>query len=274
MKLFAPKRFIKDRYEFSCQLLAGWVFLFLITCTVNAQTVAQVAKPTTQIDPSKPSNLYTQINANLEWQSSANNNLYGVRANVQYAFNSNNLFLFEVPLLYNSKGSATGLGDLRLRYFNVVKRNISPSFIAVAPFLDISIPTGSYEKGLGSSSWSLAGGLVLGYVVSKKLALFPGISYVHQTKAQTSLIPDALKKTSNGIGLQFNASYSFNSSTFLFVNPTPSFLNSNGNWTTYWTGELNFNKIVMPNKLKLNAYWGPNFTNKIHVFRIGATVYL
>jgi hypothetical protein len=272
--LFTPKQSMFVPYQFANLLMASIALFMMTALQVNAQTHAQVAKPTIQIDPSKPSNLYTQINANLEWQSSATNNLYGVRANVQYAFNPNNLFLFEVPLLYNSKGSATGLGDLRLRYFNVVKRNISPSLIAVAPFLDISIPTGSYEKGLGSSSWSLAGGLVLGYVVSKKLALFPGISYVHQSKAQTNLIPDALKKTSNGIGLQFNASYSFNNSTFLFVNPTPSFLNSNGNWTTYWTGELNFNKIVTPNKLKLNAYWGPNFTNNIHVYRIGATVFL
>jgi hypothetical protein len=111
-----------DRYQFAHQLLACFVFLIFNTWSLNAQTIAQVAKATTQIDPSKPSNLYTQINANLEWQSSSSNNLYGVRANVQYAFNPNNLFLFEVPLLYNSKGSASGLGDLRLRYFKYGKQ--------------------------------------------------------------------------------------------------------------------------------------------------------
>jgi hypothetical protein len=241
---------------------------------VIAQTDTSTSKPSKQIDPSKPSNLYTQVNANLEFQSRSSNNLYGLRVNVQYAFNPNNLFFLELPLLNNSKGSTSGLGDIRFRYFNVAKRNLSPKVIALAPFVDIGIPTGSYEKGLGSSSWSLAGGLVMGYVVSKQLALFPGISYVHVTKAQSKLIPDALKTNRNGIGLQFNASYSFNSSTFLFINPTPSFLNSNGNWTTTWAGELNFNKIVKPNKLLLNAYWGPNFTNKIHVYRFGATVFL
>lgn len=249
--------------------------LFLISqLTVSAQTDTSTSKPSKQIDPSKPSNLYTQINGNLEFQSSSSNNLYGLRVNVQYAFNPNNLFFLELPLLNNSRGSTSGLGDIRFRYFNVAKRNLSPKVIALAPFADIGIPTGSYEKGLGSSSWSLAGGLVMGYVVSKRLALFPGISYVHVTKAQTNLIPDALKTNRNGIGLQFNASYSFNSSTFLFINPTPSFLNSNGTWTTTWAGELNFNKIVKPNKLLLNAYWGPNFTNKINVYRFGATVFL
>jgi hypothetical protein len=250
------------------------VFFLLFQKTVTAQADTSTSKPVTQIDPSKPSNLYTQVNANLEYRSTPSNNLYGLRVNVQYAFNPNNLFLFELPLLHNNLGSNSGLGDIRFRYFNVVKRNLSPSVIALAPFVDIGAPTGSYEKGLGSSSWSLAGGLVMGYVVSKKLALFPGISYVHQTKAITKLIPDALKTTGNGIGLQFNASYSFNSSTFLFINPTPSFLNSNGIWTTTWTGELNFNKIVKPNKLMFNAYWGPNFTNKIHVYRFGTTLYL
>jgi hypothetical protein len=259
--------------DLSRKYLSTILFLFFLL-TVTAQTDTSTSKPSKQIDPSKPSNLYTQVNGNLEFQSSSSNNLYGLRVNVQYAFNPNNLFFLELPLLNNSKGSTSGLGDIRFRYFNVAKRNLSPKVIALAPFVDIGIPTGSYEKGLGSSSWSLAGGLVMGYVVSKQLALFPGISYVHVTKAQSKIIPDALKTNRNGIGLQFNASYSFNSSTFLFINPTPSFLNSNGNWTTTWAGELNFNKIVKPNKLLFNAYWGPNFTNKIHVYRFGATVFL
>jgi len=191
LSLFTEKSFFKEFFKRANTFLASLLLIIISNLSVNAQTASVSGKPA--IDPSKPSNLYTQINANLEWQTAATQNLYGIRANVQYAFNPNNLLLFEVPLLFNNKGASSGLGDLRFRYFNVVKRNLSPSLIAVAPFVDISVPTGSFEKGLGTSSWSLAGGLVLGYVVSKKLALFPGISYVHQTKAMTSLMPDALK---------------------------------------------------------------------------------
>ncbi|HLO80860.1 MAG TPA: hypothetical protein VK166_07880 [Chitinophagaceae bacterium] len=226
------------------------------------------------IDPSKPTNLYTQINANLEYQAGKNQNLFGLRTNVQYAFNPDNLVLVELPFLYNDRTSKFGVGDMRIRYFNAIKRNISPSFIAIAPFADITVPIGSYEDGIGSSVWSLAGGVVFGFIATKKLSLFPGISYVHITKPSSDIIPENLKSTSDGIGLQFNASYSFNKTTFLFINPTPSFLNTNGNWRSIWSGELNLNKIVIPNKLKVNAFWGPNFTNDIHVFRMGATFFL
>lgn len=247
------------------------IMLFLVAIHANAQ---EATPSKAEIDPTKPTNLYTQINANLEYQSGKYQDLYGVRANVQYAFNPDNLLLVEFPLLYNDRTSKFGIADMRLRYFNAVKRNISKSFIAIAPFADISLPTGSYENGLGTSSWSLAGGVVFGFIVSPKLAVFPGVSYVHLTKASTNLIPEANKFSSNGVGLQFNASYSFNKSTFIFINPTPAFLNTNGTWKSIWSGELNLNKIITPNKFKVNAGWSPNFTTDMHLFKIGATLYI
>jgi hypothetical protein len=244
---------------------------FLITISVKAQDSEELKQ---EIDPTKPTNLYTQVNANLEYQSGKNQNLYGVRANVQYAFNPDNLLLVELPLLYNDRTSKFGLSDMRLRYFTAVKRNISKSFIAIAPFLDISIPSGSYENGLGTSRWSLAGGVVFGFIISPQLAIFPGASYVYITKPNTDLIPDVNKFSSNGIGFQFNASYKFNKSTYMFINPTPSFLNTNGIWKSYWSGELNLNKIITPNKFKVNVGWSPNFTSEVHIFKIGATLYI
>ena len=227
-----------------------------------------------EIDPSKPTNLYTQFNANLEFQSSKAQNLYGVRTNIQYAPNSNNLILLELPILYNDHNSKVGLGDIRFRYFNAVKRNISNSFIAIAPFADIGIPTGSFKNGLGTSSWSLAGGVVFGFILSKNLSFFPGINYVHITKPKTNLIPDINKLSSNGIGIQFNASYVINKSTYLFINPNPSFLNTNGTWKTIWASEFNLNKIIMPNRFKMNISFNPNFTYEIYTFRLGGTFFL
>jgi hypothetical protein len=136
------------------------------------------------------------------------------------------------------------------------------------------LPTGSYKNGLGSSSWSLAGGVVFGFVASKKLALFPGISYVHITKPATDLIPPALKFSTNGIGLQFNASYKFSKKTFMFINPTPAFLSTNGSWKSFWSGDLNLNRMIKPGKFKMNIGWSPNFTAKVHTLKLGATFYL
>lgn len=227
-----------------------------------------------EIDPSNPTNLYTQINTNLEYQDGKQSNLYGVRFNVQYAFNADNLLLLELPILHNDKTENTGIGDMRIRYFHVAKKGITKNFIAIVPFVDISVPFGNYEKGLGTSTYSLAGGIVGGFVISNKLSIFPGLSYVHLTKQSSDAIPDNLKYTSDGIGFQFNASYKFSKNTFVFINPTPSILNTNGDWKTFWSGELNFNHIVKPNKFKVNIGWFPNFTSEIYTYRIGATLFL
>lgn len=242
------------------------------TIAIYAQEGASTEKQ--EIDASKPTNLYTQINTNLEGSFSEAQNLFGLRVNVSYAINPDNLILAEVPMMYNNRTEKFGISDTRIRYFAVIKRNISNRIIAIAPFTDITFPTGSFENGLGTSSWSIAIGSVFGIVATKKLALFPGVSYVYTTKPGTDLIPEDSKFAGNGIGLQFNASYSFSKRTFMFVNPTPLFINKNSKWETVWLGELNLNHIFIPNKLKGNIYWGPNFTNKIHVIRIGTTFYL
>lgn len=248
----------------------------LITFCFTLQLLAQedTGNPKKDIDPSKPTNLYTQVNLNLEYQSGKQQNIYGARVNVQYAINPDNLFLFEIPFLNNDASSRFGVGDLRIRYFNAIKRNISKSFIAIAPFADISAPTGSYKFGLGTSSWSLGAGVVFGFVVSKKISLFPGINYLHITKPNTDLIAETNKFSSNGVGFQFNASYIINKQTFLFINPIPVFINSNGIWKSSWTAETNLNRIIIPNKFKMNFGWFPNFTANIHTFRLGGTIFL
>jgi len=249
-----------------------FIFALLLSLNINAQDSSSTTKK--DIDPSKPTNLYTQVNLNLEYQNGKKQNLFGARVNVQYALNPDNLFLVEIPLLYNDATSRFGVGDMRIRYFNAIKRNITKSFIAIAPFADISVPTGSYKNGLGTSSWSLGAGVVFGFILSKKLSLFPGINYVHQTKPNSELIPEESKFTSNGVGFQFNASYVINKQTFLFINPIPVFINTNGSWNSSWTAECSFNRIIVPNKFKMNVGWYPNFTANTNTFRLGGTFFL
>jgi hypothetical protein len=249
-----------------------FIVVLLISLHVNAQDSSSTTKK--DIDPSKPTNLYTQVNLNLEYQNGKVQNLFGARVNVQYALNPDNLFLVEIPFLFNDATAHFGVGDMRIRYFNAIKRNITKSFIAIAPFADISVPTGSYKNGLGTSRWSLGAGVVFGFILSKKLSLFPGINYVHQTKASSELIPEESKFTSNGLGFQFNASYVINKQTFLFVNPIPVFINTNGSWNSSWTAECSFNRIIVPNKFKMNVGWYPNFTANTNTFRLGGTFFL
>ena len=217
------------------------------------------------VDASKPTNLYTQVNGAFEYQARKNGpDLIGTRFNVQYAFNPDNLLLVEIPFLYNEGTEEFGISDTRVRYFHVAKRNISKRLIAIAPYADITIPMGSYSKGLGGDVWSIAAGVVAGYVVSPKIAMFPGVGYVHVTKPD-----DYPGKSQNGINFQTNMSISFSQRSFLFVNPIVTFLNK-----TVWTGEFNYNYMITPNKLKINAGYYPDFTNDINTIRIGATLFL
>lgn len=250
------------------------VCLFLALSLLCLNTFAQNDSLTTkEIDPSKPTNLYTQINAVGEYSHSSFQKLSGVRFNIQYAIDPDNLILAEIPVLSNSNSNTMGLADMRIRYFRAIKRNISPRFIAIAPFADISLPTGSYAKGLGSSQWSIGFGLVGGYIVSSKFAVFPGVGFVHLTKPSTNLISESAKYSSTGVSLQLNGSLSFSKSTFLFINPSPVFLNTNGKWKGIWSGELNLNKIITPNKFKANIGFAPNFTYETYIYRAGATLY-
>ncbi|CAN0603273.1 unnamed protein product, partial [Ectocarpus sp. 12 AP-2014] len=54
-------------------------------CALSTMVKAQEA-PTADIDPSKPTNLYTQVNTLAELNAYDGFNTYGTRFNVQYAF--------------------------------------------------------------------------------------------------------------------------------------------------------------------------------------------
>ena len=236
--------------------------LFVALITASQISFAQDNKQT--VDASKPTNLYTQLNAAFEYQSHKGSDLYGTRINVQYAFDPDNLLLVEVPLLYNEGTNKFGLSDSRVRYFHVLKRNITKRLIAIAPYADITIPTGSFKNGLGTDIWSLSAGVVAGYVVSPKIAMFPGVGLVHVTEPN-----DYPGNSQTGVNFQTNMSISFSQKAFLFVNPIVSILSD-----TIWAGEFNFNYMITPNKLKVNLGYFPNFTNDINTFRLGATLFL
>ena len=213
---------------------------------------------TQTIDPSKPTNLYTQVNVQGELNSYKGFSTYGTRLNFQYALNADNLILAEVPFLYNSETKKFGLSDTRVRYFNVQRMN-SKTLFALAPFLDIYMPTGKSAHGLGGGTWSLSAGLIAGLGFSESFSMFPGASYVYLTESGKS-----------GMQIQSNISLKFSDKTFVFVNPSVMFINSG----VTWQGELDVNQIIIPNKFKANIGWLPNFTNKVNTFRIGVTFFL
>ena len=82
-------------------------FLFLVFSLFSVGVLAQeTTNAKKEIDPSNPTNLYTQVNGNFEFQDGKNSDLYGIRVNVQYAFNPDNLMLVELPFLHLRLASA------------------------------------------------------------------------------------------------------------------------------------------------------------------------
>ena len=238
--------------------------ILLITLLITSFIFAQ-EEETQSVDASKPTNLYTQVNGAFEYQShKEGSDIYGTRFNIQYAFNPDNLLLVEVPFLYNEGTEKFGLSDMRVRYFHAAKRNITKRLIAIAPYADFTLPTGNAKNGLGNDVWSLAGGVVFGYVLTPKIALFPGVGYVHVNDFKEDRF-----EPQNGVNFQTNMSINFSKKMFLFVNPIVTVLKK-----TLWTGELNLNYMVKPSKLKTNIGYYPDFTNEIHTFRVGATKFL
>lgn len=223
-----------------------------------------------KIDASNAGNLYTQINIGVEFKDAAGEyNVYGTRINAQYAFNPNNLVLFEVPFLYNDHTRKFGVSDFRVRYYTAVMRNMTKTLTFLIPFADVSIPTGSFKRGLGTGRWSLGTGLILGVRVNKRLSVFPGISYIYVTKDRVELPHD---DHSNGVSLQTNASYKITKRLFMFVNPIVTYSHTMGSWHSNWRGDLNLNYMVRPT-FKVNVGWSPDFTNEQHTFRAGSTLF-
>ena len=127
------------------------VVLLVACCLLAGPASAQ------EVDASKPTNFYPLLGNNLEYNArDAGGNLMGYRAELIYPPSQAHLFLFELPLLYNDTTEKFGVGDLRARYFWLPYKNYDNFFGAFGPSIDIFVPTGSFEDGLGSSSWSVS----------------------------------------------------------------------------------------------------------------------
>jgi len=256
-------------YKVFCLL----ALLLISFSSINAQD--STGKKVEEIDPAKPTNFYTQVNLAAEYSFGKADELIGTRISGQYTFNPNNLVLFELPLLYNTDRKAGGLGDIRLRYFGIIKKDYNKTFpkvATVAPTLDVVLPTGSFKNGLGSSSLVVAPGLVWGYFFNAKTQVFPIVSYQYIRKPGSDLVPEDLRYDKHGLTLQAIANYSFNKKTFLQVTPIYA-INDLSRGGDAFTAELKLSNLPTT-KSKIQLFIRQEFTRKQTTINAGYTVYL
>ena len=126
-----------------------WLPLFLLlgTTTILAQTEEK------EKDNSKPTNVYSQIDNFLQFESTPDFKTYGYNPRFSYAPNEGNSLVLEVPFLYSTLEGKFGIGDPRLRYFAIPYKDYTKFFGSFGAALDVFFPLGSYENGLGFWGW-------------------------------------------------------------------------------------------------------------------------
>ena len=152
-------------------------------------------------DNSKPTNVYSQIDNFLEFTKYKTFNTFGYNPKLSYTPNEDNALNIEIPLLYSTKTDKFGLSDIRLRYFYIPYRDYSKTFGAFGASVDVFIPTGKFEDGLGSSSWRFSPGFTFGLILneSQTISAFPVISYIYTTAPNSQQIPEEFREDDHGL---------------------------------------------------------------------------
>jgi hypothetical protein len=149
---------------------------------IAAVAAAPAVRAQEMPDRSKPTNLYTTIETNAEWQQLSGGDRYGIRIMANKAFGEAHQIQVEVPFgwtEYDGKASENGFGDLRLRYFVVPYRRPEARLFSVGASVDVTAPVGSVEDGLGSGAWHVIPGIMAGLRLDDTGAwsLFGVVSY-------------------------------------------------------------------------------------------------
>ena len=250
------------------KLLVTALLVFL-GMNLNAQD-----KDHEEIDPSKPTNFYTQLINQLEYNSrKSGGDIMGYRGEIQFAPSESHLFLAELPLLYNDKSGKFGLGDARLRYFYLPYKNYDKFIGAFGPSIDIFMPTGNYEHGLGSSSWLIQPGITVGLMIADWIQMFPILSYQYTSKPSTDLIPEELKKDQNGLSFQIITPIIFSDKFFMQVTPVYTASNFGDERQDRYIQEL-FGQYKISSKLQASFFYRGVFEDEDHTMRLGLVVFL
>ena len=243
------------------------VVLLVACCLLAGPASAQ------EVDASKPTNFYPLLGNNLEYNArDAGGNLMGYRAELIYPPSQAHLFLFELPLLYNDTTEKFGVGDLRARYFWLPYKNYDNFFGAFGPSIDIFVPTGSFEDGLGSSSWSVSVGATGALMFADWIQTFPIASYLYTGKPTTDLIPEAQKQDRHGITVQSVTPIVFSEKFFTQITPIWSLSDFEDEKTSRYIQEVLVQYALTPT-LQLSGFWRGVFADNDHTIRLGLVVF-
>jgi hypothetical protein len=227
-------------------------------------------------DNSKPTNVYSQVDNFLEFTKYENYNTFGYNPRLTYTPNEDNALILEVPLLYSTLTDKFGLSDIRLRYFYIPYRDYTKTFGSFGISMDMYMPTGKVENGLGSSSWRFSPGLTFGLIANKTqtISFFPIISYIFTTEPTSDQIPDEYKESDHGINFQVISSFILSEDAFLLVTPIYDMKDLGDEREDDFLIEIESVFDIMKDKYQVGGFYRVAFQSNGHTFRVFFTVFL
>ena len=221
-------------------------------------------------DNSKPTNVYSQVDNFLEFTQYKTFNTFGYNPKLSYTPNEDNALNIEVPFLYSTKTDKFGLSDIRLRYFYIPYRDYSKTFGAFGASMDVFIPTGKFEDGLGSSSWRFSPGFTFGLIIneSQTISAFPVISYIYTTEPTSDQIPEELKEVDHGINFQVISSFVLSEDAFLLVTPIYDIKDIDDEKEDEFLLEVELVFDIARDKYQVGGFYRASFQSKVHTFRV------
>jgi hypothetical protein len=225
------------------------------------------------IDASKPTNFYTQLDNTFENTNSSGQNVFGYRGKLMFAPSESHLILGEVPLLYNDRTEKFGIGDISARYFFLPYKNYDKLLGAFGPSVDVFVPTGSFEDGLGNGRIVVSPGVTAGLMVADWIQFFPILSYQYVGKPLYDNPTSETSQETHGISIQVVTPVVISDRFFIQVTPIYKINDLKNKRQDRYQQEL-FAAYSLTDKMQLNGFYNGNFKDNVHQVSVGLTLFL
>ena len=227
-------------------------------------------------DNSKPTNVYSQVDNFFQFETTADYNTFGYNPRISYAPNSDNSLVLEVPFLYTTKTNSYGLADIRLKYFYVPYRDYTKFFGALGLSTDVFFPVGDYKDGLGSSSWRVSPGLMMGFMLNEKqtISAFPVVSYIYTSKPTSNEIPEELREVDHGLNLQIITSFIISDGIFIIFTPIYDIKDIGDEKEDSFLFEVETVFDIMQGRYQVGTFYRGNLSQNSHTISLYFTIFL
>lgn len=148
---------------------------------------ADPAPPIDVLEAADPTSTKTRVTLDFEsyifYQPAQ---FYAVRVGYLYGLqNDRHQFGISVPFVHNVFGedlqgyeNTTGVGDVRMWYMASLPTGNPVGISRVAPYFEITAPTGEYLLGRGAGTWLYKPGVIFGWTIDPQISFYPEVRFL------------------------------------------------------------------------------------------------